>query len=54
MSEDLNTKIDRYEQALTAIEDEAMKIITENMSEQALKGLTLIVSMARYRVDVRE
>jgi len=54
MSEDLNTKIDRYERALTAIEDEAMKIITENMSEQALKGLTLIVSMARYRVDVRE
>ncbi len=54
MSEDLQKKIDRYEQALTAIEDEGMKIITENMSEQALKGLTLIVSMARYRVDVRE
>ena len=54
MSEGLNTKLDRYEQALTAIEDEAMKIITENMSEQALKGLTLIVSMARYRVDVRD
>jgi hypothetical protein len=54
MGEELNTKIDRYEKALTAIEDEAMKIITENMSEQALKGLTLIVSMARYRVDVRE
>ncbi len=41
MSEDLQKKIDRYEQALTAIEDEGMKIITENMSEQALKGLTI-------------
>lgn len=54
MGEDLKTKIGRYEQALTAIEEEAMKIITGNMSEQALKGLALIVSMARYRVDVRE
>ena len=54
MGEELNIKIDRYEKALAAIEDEGMKIITENMSEQALKGLTLIVSMARYRVDVRD
>ena len=54
MREDLDTKIARYEKALSAIEDEAMKIITENLSEQALKGLTLIVSIARYRVDVRE
>jgi hypothetical protein len=54
MGEDLNTKIDRYEKALAAIEDEAMKIITENMSEKAQAGLTMIISMARYRVDIRE
>jgi len=54
MGEDLKEKIDRYEKALTAIEDEAMKLVTENMSEKAQAGLTVIISMARYRVDIRD
>ena len=54
MGEDLKEKLDRYEKALTAIEDEAMKIVTENMSETVRNGLTVIISMARYRVDIRE
>ena len=53
MGED-KKKADRYEKALTAIEDEAMKIVTENMSEKAQAGLTIILSMARYRVDIRD
>ena len=54
MGENLIEKIDRYEKALAAIEDEAMKIVTENMSENVRSGLTVIISMARYRVDIRE
>ena len=54
MGENLIEKIDRYEKALTAIEDEAMTIVTENMSEKVRSGLTVIISMARYRVDIRE
>ena len=54
MAENLTEKVDRYEKALTAIEDEAMKLVTENMSEKAQTGLTLIISMARYRVDIRD
>jgi len=54
MGEDLNIKIERYEKALAAIEVEAMKLVTENMSEKVQAGLTMILSMARYRVDIRD
>ena len=47
-------KNDRCEKALAAIEDEATKIVTENMSEKVRNRLTVIISMTKYRVDIRE
>jgi hypothetical protein len=39
--------------ALNAIHDEAVKLLQQNLPEEVRKGLDLIVSIARYKCDVR-
>ncbi|MDP2210300.1 MAG: hypothetical protein Q8J63_01015 [Candidatus Aquicultor sp.] len=39
--------------ALDAIHDEAMKLLEHGVPDQASRGLELIISIARYKCDVR-
>ncbi len=40
-------------EALDAIHDEAMKLLQHELPEEVRKGLDLIVSIARYKSDIR-
>ncbi|HEY9794905.1 MAG TPA: hypothetical protein V6D30_04625 [Leptolyngbyaceae cyanobacterium] len=40
-------------EALDAIYDEAMKLLQHELPEEVIKGLDLIVSIARYKSDIR-
>jgi hypothetical protein len=46
-------KAERMSEALDAIYDEAMKLLTLDVPEEVTKGLMLILSIARYKQDVR-
>jgi hypothetical protein len=40
-------------EALSAIHDEALKLLKLTLPEEAREGVHLIISLARYRTDVR-
>jgi hypothetical protein len=40
-------------QALDAIHDEAIKLLQQDLPEEVREGLDLIVSIARYKHDIR-
>jgi hypothetical protein len=40
-------------EALSAIHDEAEKLLKHEMPEEVKKGLELIISISRYQTDVR-
>jgi len=40
-------------EALSAIHDEAEKLLNYEMPEEVQKGLELIISISRYQTDVR-
>jgi hypothetical protein len=39
--------------AMDAVHDEALKLLQHELPEEVQKGLELIVSIARYKFDVR-